>query len=404
MFDGEETGHLAVPQTPSFINRYTLIDLMIFALFCKARAMEVADDSTTSASTHSARSLSSFDDIPDEIIRRCIRQAVAEDPRYASRPLFLYFPGPLATLRHCLSSSRSFRRDTLPLMIRLAWDGELNVGRRLLHSSQLFLQAPSSIHLGGNMIKCCVIRQSNPFFFLPSFELYEVDALSLSFVSDLIHSRPPLLKANECSDGSYEIIARGAGTPCARIVTHPNQLSFTLKMIDQTSSKKPQASKSLRSSSELEAVYQTFVNGKVVPRMITVKLMNRVSSPSFCEPLMAAHNSEVASHDDAMDRDLIQQCQEPGEWSTFINRAPYRSPTLHCWCLDFGGRVQLASVKNCQLHLNEDDPINRFQFGKVRQEGLTTTYTLDFDPRCMSALQAFAIALTTFKRKAFKGA
>jgi hypothetical protein len=366
--------------------------------------MEVADDSTRSASTHSARSLSTFDDIPDEIIRRCIRLAVAEDPRYVERPLFLYFPGPLATLRAVLSSSKSFRRETLPLMIRLAWDGELNVGRRLLHSSQLFLQAPSFIHLTGMMIKCCVIRQSNPFFLLPSFELYEVDVLSTTFISDLDlrQARPPLLKANECSNGSYEISARGAGYPCTRLVTHSDGLSFTLTMIDQASSKMPQASESSGSSTELKAEYQTFENGKVVPRMITVKLMNRISSPSFCEPfLMADHNSEEASHHDG---GLIQQCHEPGGTSIFINRAPYRSPTLHCWCLDFGGRVKLASVKNCQLHLHKDDPINHFQFGKIKEEGLTTIYTLDFDPRCMSALQAFAIALTTFKRKAFKGA
>ena len=32
-----------------------------------------------------------------------------------------------------------------------------------------------------------------------------------------------------------------------------------------------------------------------------------------------------------------------------MNKAPHWNETLRCWCLNFRGRVKLASVKNFQL-------------------------------------------------------
>lgn len=37
------------------------------------------------------------------------------------------------------------------------------------------------------------------------------------------------------------------------------------------------------------------------------------------------------------------------------NKAPHWNDTLRCWCLNFRGRVKLASVKNFQL-IKADDP------------------------------------------------
>lgn len=69
---------------------------------------------------------------------------------------------------------------------------------------------------------------------------------------------------------------------------------------------------------------------------------------------------------------------------------------MQCWCLNFYGRVTLASVKNFQL-VEEDDDENQkplLQFGKVGSD----VFTMDFR-RPLSAVQAFAICLSTFDFK-----
>ncbi|KAL6771525.1 hypothetical protein ACKKBG_A26720 [Auxenochlorella protothecoides x Auxenochlorella symbiontica] len=78
------------------------------------------------------------------------------------------------------------------------------------------------------------------------------------------------------------------------------------------------------------------------------------------------------------------------------NNAPTWNSGLRCWCLNFRGRVKLASVKNFQLvdTLIPGGPVI-MQFGKVDQD----IYILDFNPMRVNALQAFAVALSTFDSK-----
>jgi len=79
-----------------------------------------------------------------------------------------------------------------------------------------------------------------------------------------------------------------------------------------------------------------------------------------------------------------------------VNKSPHWNEALRCWCLDFRGRVKLASVKNFQLvkEGDEDSKVN-MQFGKFSKD----LFILDFNPMTMSAIQAFAVALTTFDSK-----
>ena len=65
------------------------------------------------------------------------------------------------------------------------------------------------------------------------------------------------------------------------------------------------------------------------------------------------------------------------------------------YCLNFAGRVTHASVKNFQL-VDEDDEREDvlLQFGKVGKDVFTMDYAYP-----MSALQAFAICLTSFDNK-----
>ncbi|KAK4751645.1 hypothetical protein SAY87_005127 [Trapa incisa] len=83
------------------------------------------------------------------------------------------------------------------------------------------------------------------------------------------------------------------------------------------------------------------------------------------------------------------------------NKAPRWHEHLQCWCLNFHGRVTVASVKNFQLVGQVDQQGGRdkeetvlLQFGKVGDD----IFTMDYR-QPLSAFQAFAICLTSFGTK-----
>ncbi|OVA13613.1 Tubby [Macleaya cordata] len=85
------------------------------------------------------------------------------------------------------------------------------------------------------------------------------------------------------------------------------------------------------------------------------------------------------------------------------NKAPRWHEPLQCWCLNFHGRVTVASVKNFQLVAavdpsqpggKGDEEIVLLQFGKVGDDMFTMDYR-----QPLSAFQAFAICLTSFGTK-----
>ncbi|CAD6249799.1 unnamed protein product [Miscanthus lutarioriparius] len=85
------------------------------------------------------------------------------------------------------------------------------------------------------------------------------------------------------------------------------------------------------------------------------------------------------------------------------NKAPRWHEQLQCWCLNFRGRVTVASVKNFQLVASVDPSLNIpaaeqekviLQFGKIGKDIFTMDYRYP-----LSAFQAFAICLTSFDTK-----
>ena len=85
------------------------------------------------------------------------------------------------------------------------------------------------------------------------------------------------------------------------------------------------------------------------------------------------------------------------------NKSPRWHEHLQCWCLNFHGRVTVASVKNFQLvaTMDQSQPGGKgdeetvlLQFGKVADD----TFTMDYR-KPLSAFQAFAICLTSFGTK-----
>ncbi|KAK9933683.1 hypothetical protein M0R45_020864 [Rubus argutus] len=83
------------------------------------------------------------------------------------------------------------------------------------------------------------------------------------------------------------------------------------------------------------------------------------------------------------------------------NKAPRWHEQLQCWCLNFHGRVTVASVKNFQLVASpENGPAGPehekiiLQFGKVGKDLFTMDYRYP-----ISAFQAFSICLSSFDTK-----
>ncbi|XP_059638844.1 tubby-like F-box protein 5 [Cornus florida] len=88
---------------------------------------------------------------------------------------------------------------------------------------------------------------------------------------------------------------------------------------------------------------------------------------------------------------------------TLKNKAPRWHEQLQCWCLNFRGRVTVASVKNFQLVASVDPSHNVsateqekviLQFGKIGKDIFTMDYCYP-----LSAFQAFAICLSSFDTK-----
>ncbi|XP_009590675.1 tubby-like F-box protein 5 [Nicotiana tomentosiformis] len=92
-----------------------------------------------------------------------------------------------------------------------------------------------------------------------------------------------------------------------------------------------------------------------------------------------------------------------GESLVLKNKAPRWHEQLQCWCLNFKGRVTVASVKNFQLVASVDPSHNVpaeeqekviLQFGKIGKDIFTMDYRYP-----LSAFQAFAICLSSFDTK-----
>ncbi|KAF3511251.1 hypothetical protein F2Q69_00010055 [Brassica cretica] len=101
---------------------------------------------------------------------------------------------------------------------------------------------------------------------------------------------------------------------------------------------------------------------------------------------------------------MMKKPNKDGSGLTILkNKAPRWHEHLQCWCLNFHGRVTVASVKNFQLAatVDQSQPGGKgdeetvlLQFGKVGDD----TFTMDYR-QPLSAFQAFAICLASFGTK-----
>lgn len=93
-------------------------------------------------------------------------------------------------------------------------------------------------------------------------------------------------------------------------------------------------------------------------------------------------------------------CQNEGTL-VLRNKSPRWHEQLQCWCLNFNGRVTVASVKNFQLVASPKNGVSEqaqenviLQFGKVGKDVFTMDYQYP-----ISAFEAFAICLSSFDTK-----
>jgi tubby and related proteins len=96
-----------------------------------------------------------------------------------------------------------------------------------------------------------------------------------------------------------------------------------------------------------------------------------------------------------------QSSTEKEERLVLNNKSPRWHEQLQCWCLNFRGRVTVASVKNFQLVAsvengqgNQEGDKVILQFGKIGKDLFTMDYSYP-----ISAFQAFAICLSSFDTK-----
>ena len=112
---------------------------------------------------------------------------------------------------------------------------------------------------------------------------------------------------------------------------------------------------------------------------------------------------ECPSTQETWENCLKTKFRKPTGDTGLRNTAPRQLEHLQCWCLNFHGRVTVASVKNFQLVAAADpnDPASSkdeetvlLQFGKVDDN----IFTMDYR-QPLSAFQAFAISLSSFGTK-----
>ncbi|XP_057539983.1 tubby-like F-box protein 7 [Amaranthus tricolor] len=116
-----------------------------------------------------------------------------------------------------------------------------------------------------------------------------------------------------------------------------------------------------------------------------------------CPGSLGDTSADRAEYSDSKLADLDFSC------TVLKSKTPRWYEHLQRWCLNFHGRVTVASVKNFQLIATVDqsqpdgkgdEEVVLLQFGKVGDH----TFTMDYR-QPLSAFQAFAICLTSFGKK-----
>ncbi|CAM8934663.1 unnamed protein product [Rhodiola kirilowii] len=137
----------------------------------------------------------------------------------------------------------------------------------------------------------------------------------------------------------------------------------------------------------------------------SIKKGGTTPTPASNEPIpsSASNADNPAINFGSSSTSLVNSVGNSDEPLMLKNKPPRWHEQLQCWCLNFKGRVTVASVKNFQLVAAVDSSQNVsvekqerviLQFGKIGKDIFTMDYSYP-----LSAFQAFAICLTSFDNK-----
>ncbi|KAF7140905.1 hypothetical protein RHSIM_Rhsim06G0031800 [Rhododendron simsii] len=122
-----------------------------------------------------------------------------------------------------------------------------------------------------------------------------------------------------------------------------------------------------------------------------------------CSRFSAAKAKQVLKFGSSSPSEPLESVHDARDPLMLKNKAPRWHEQLQCWCLNFKGRVTVASVKNFQL-VAAVEPCHNvpaaeqekviLQFGKIGKDIFTMDYCYP-----LSAFQAFAICLSSFDTK-----
>ncbi|CAH8389576.1 unnamed protein product [Eruca vesicaria subsp. sativa] len=184
------------------------------------------------------------------------------------------------------------------------------------------------------------------------------------------------------------------------------------KKLSQTMRVSPWVTSSTHSYSMASILYELNVLRTRGPRRMQC-IMNSIPVSSIQEGGQVHTPTELSNLGSNKKRGLMDFCSGNLRVESVLkeplvlkNKLPRWHEQLQCWCLNFKGRVTVASVKNFQLMAaaaeagkdmnipEEEQERVILQFGKIGKD----TFTMDYRYP-ISAFQAFAICLSSFNTK-----
>jgi len=312
-----------------------------------------------------------IDDLPDEILENImyqLREGMLDCSQKSGRHGQRMTREDIRTLLAVGSVSRKWRSMSQRIFFRSPWDINERVQTfTYQHPVQMFCTSPVGPRGSrSGLVKCFVKRHRMD-------ETGGRLVISM-YIGKYQSSRSNfMLSAVGRGRSSYEIYLEHAHRalgkePCAKLECNMLCTSYSLTLSDE-----------MCSYIQSNVAYQedTSSVGKNVLSLQYRARMRGIMQPRRMEVSLPRGLHENSCH-------------------TLHNKHPHWNEGLNCWCLNFRGRVKLASVKNFQLvnqdHEQDFDESVLMQFGKIDED----VFILDFNPTIMTPIQAFGTALSTF--------
>lgn len=385
----------------------------------------------------------SMDDMPEEVVECIMRNLVGMDSRYGVRRSCKFSKQDRKNMLATCGVSRKWRSMGLRIFFQTPWESYF----ALKHPNQLFSTSPHELRGSkSGLVKCFLRRDasksgrrfslylgkdpsqsSNKVMFMLSaiargrktYEIHLADATTkkVSTVTICAMLRCNLLCTSYSLTLSPEIessLAQGVGVvPYNRSQGVGMGPEDAIDYDDKLPIGVPENEKCI-----LNLKYRARVQGMMQPRRMEVCVRGLgsrdASTSSACiaegtnsSSTLPSSPSSISVSEASSGTKLVDSEQQLSASPLQLrNKHPHWNDDLHCWCLNFRGRVKLASVKNFQLVQDVDQNDLELmaegkeekvvmQFGKVEDD----LFILDFNPTAVSAIQAFAIALSTFDGK-----